>query len=119
MRYGEYARYCGSPVIEKTHIGFSRPLQHLPLVLSVQLDKFKDSDIYVSAGGEFTLSEMLRLRLGWSSRGQDQKMSTNSDILAGVSFGVGFITNGVSIDYSLVSMGELGALNRISVGGMF
>ena len=100
-------------------IGFSKPLQHLPLVISLQVDKFKDSDIYVSAGGEFTLNEMLRLRLGWSSRGQGQKMDTNSDIFAGMSFGVGFTTSGVLVDYSLVSMGELGALNRISVGGMF
>ena len=100
-------------------VGISKPLQHLPLIVSLQVDKFTDSDLYVSAGGEFSLSDMFKLRMGWSSRGQDQKIDTDSDIFAGMSFGVGFISGNVLIDYSLVSMGELGALNRFSVGGVF
>jgi len=100
-------------------IGLSKPLEHLPLVIGVQLDKFKDSDFYFSAGGEFTLNEMFRLRLGWSTRGQDQHMDTNADIFAGTSAGLGFISENVHIDYSLMSMGELGLQSRYSVSVFF
>jgi len=100
-------------------IGVSKPLEHLPMVLTLQADKFRDSDIYFSAGGEFTLSEMFRIRLGWSSRGIEQRMNADSDIFAGFSFGLGFIAGGVHIDYSLVSMGELGTQSRYSVGVNF
>lgn len=100
-------------------IGLSTPLEHLPLVVALQLEKYKDSDIYISAGGEFTLSEMFRLRLGWSTRGQDQHMDTDKDVLAGATVGVGLQVSGVIVDFSLVSMGELGTLKRFSLGGMF
>ena len=100
-------------------VGFAKPLAHLPLEIALQLEKHRDSDIYLSAGGEFTISEMLRLRLGWSSRGGEQQVDSDKDIFAGASFGLGFQTSGVLVDYSLTSMGELGTLTRFSIGGIF
>jgi hypothetical protein len=100
-------------------VGLSRPLEHLPLVVALQLEKYSDSDLYISAGGEFTLSEYFRLRLGWNSRGRDQKMGTDKDFLAGASAGLGFQIGGVIVDFSYASMGELGLLKRLSVGGVF
>ena len=100
-------------------LGFSKPLAHLPLEIALQVDKFKDSDLYLSAGGEFTISEMFRLRAGWSTKGADQRVDGNSDVLAGVSFGLGLRTSGVIFDYSMSSWGELGTLTRVTIGGEF
>ena len=100
-------------------IGFSKPLAHLPLLIGVQAEKFSDSPVYFSGGGEFTISEILRLRFGWSSRGQEQKVDTSKDILAGVTCGMGIVAGSINIDYSIGSYGELGAVTRFTVGGFF
>jgi hypothetical protein len=83
------------------------------------LEKYQDSNLYFSAGGEFTISEILLLRLGWSTRGGEQHVGTDSDIFAGASVGLGIQTSGVVVDYSLTSMGELGTFQRFSIGGEF
>ena len=105
------------PLVYK--LGFSKPLAHLPLEIALQVEKFQDSDLYLSAGGEFTITEMFRLRLGWSTKGADQRVDGNNDILAGVSFGLGLRTSGVIFDYAMSSWGELGTLTRFTVGGEF
>jgi hypothetical protein len=99
--------------------GISKPLAHLPLEWGLQVEKYIDSEVYLSVGGEFTLSEMFKLRFGWTSKGSEQRVGADSDILAGISGGLGFRAGGVVIDYSISSMGELGTLNRFSVGGEF
>lgn len=100
-------------------LGFSKPLAHLPLEIALQVEKFQDSDLYLSAGGEFTISEMFLLRTGWSTKGADQRVDGNSDVLAGVSFGMGLRTSGVIFDFALSSWGELGTLTRVTIGGEF
>jgi hypothetical protein len=100
-------------------VGVSKPLAHLPLEWGLQAEKYVDSDIYLSLGGEFTLTEMFRLRFGWSSKGGEQRVGADSDILAGISGGMGFRTGGVIIDYAISSMGELGTLNRFTIAGEF
>ena len=100
-------------------IGLSKQLAHLPLEFGIQAEKFQDSDIYFSAGGEFTLSEMFQLRLGWTTRSGEQHVDSDNDIFAGLSAGLGFKTSGVLVDYSYTSWGELGSLTRFSIGGVF
>lgn len=100
-------------------IGVSKPLAHLPLELAVQLEKYQDSDLYLSAGGEFTISGLLKLRMGWSTKGADQKVDSNNDIFAGTSLGVGITSSGLFFDYSINSWGELGTLMRVTIGGWF
>jgi len=99
--------------------GIAKPLAHLPLVIALQVEKAPDSDLYYAAGGEFSISEMFQLRLGWNSRGADQKVGNNNDVFAGVSGGFGFTTSGVFFDYAVNSWGELGTLMRFTIGGKF
>ncbi|MFQ5603413.1 MAG: PorV/PorQ family protein [bacterium] len=100
-------------------IGASKELEHLPLMVSAALVKFKDESIDFRIGGEFLLSEKLFLRLGYNSVGQDQKVKTGKDDLAGFSVGLGFKLNTFNIDYSFSSFGEVGSLNRITLIGQF
>ncbi len=99
-------------------VGASKPLEHLPLTIMLQGEKYQDSGIYFSAGGEFTLNDRLKLRLGWSTRSRDQKAGTNRDIFAGASAGLGIAFKSLNFDYALSSMGEMGVLNRISIGSV-
>ena len=100
-------------------LGVSKPLAHLPLVILLQLEQAQDNDLYFAAGGEFTISEIFLLRLGWNSHGADQRVDSNNDIFAGVSGGFGFAVSGVFFDYAVNSWGELGTLMRFTIGGKF
>lgn len=100
-------------------VGASKQLAHLPLLVSGALVKFKGEGIDFRLGGEFKMSEQLFLRLGYNSVGQDQKVDTSKDRLAGASLGLGFKLNSVSFDYSFSSFGEVGSLNRITLIGQF
>lgn len=100
-------------------IGASKILEHLPVMLSGALVKYKEESLDFRFGGEITLTEQLFIRLGYNSVGQDQKVDTNKDRFAGVSFGLGFKVNTFNIDYSLSSFGEVGSLNRFTLIGRF
>jgi hypothetical protein len=100
-------------------LGASKQLAHLPLLVSGALVKFIDESIDFRLGGEFQLSEQLFLRFGYNSVGQDQKVNTSKDRLAGVSLGLGFAVSTFNFDYSFSSFGEVGSLNRITLVGQF
>ncbi|MFQ5709568.1 MAG: PorV/PorQ family protein, partial [bacterium] len=99
--------------------GASKRLEHLPLMVSGALVKYRDDSVDFRLGGEFTLTEELFLRLGYNSIGRDQKVDTGKDQLAGVSLGLGFKLNQFNLDYSFSSFGEVGSLNRLSLTGRF
>jgi len=46
-------------------------------------------------------------------------MDTSEDRFAGVSLGLGFVLEKFILDYPLSSFGEVGALNRLTLSGMF
>lgn len=100
-------------------LGFTKNLEHLPVMVSGALVKFNDENLDFRIGGEISVSEKLLLRLGYNSVGQDQNVDTDKDKFAGVSFGFGVKLNKINLDYSLSSFGEVGSLNRLSVIGRF
>ena len=100
-------------------IGASKRLQHLPLRYSLSLIKYLDDNFVLRAGGELNLATGLFLRLGYDSIGSDQKVGTDSDRFAGLSLGLGLEHQRYKIDYGISSFGEVGSLNRFSVGMKF
>jgi hypothetical protein len=107
-------------------VGVSKQLEHLPLELSVNLndlnvyeESFWDRLGKFSIGGEFTLSEMLRLRLGYENELHRDLDTDVSDNFAGVSLGFGLNWNDYRFDYSFSSMGALGSVNRFGIFGTF
>ena len=96
-------------------LGASHRLQGLPLLLSVDLYKPTDHHFNVNLGGEFLPIEDVSLRLGWSSLGQDQKVGTDRDNLAGFSGGLGVGWQRYRLDYAYSSQAELGDVHRATI----
>jgi hypothetical protein len=102
--------------------GVSKKLAHLPLVLNVGLNDLTTNEDTItdrlkkfSIGGEFTLSQMLRLRLGYDNYTHDGLDTGTGAGFAGVSLGLGINWAGYRFDYGFSSYGELGAINRIGI----
>lgn len=97
-------------------LGFSVPLEHLPV-------KFNMTGAYVSQDGfegrgglEVSFTPQFTARLGYSTIGIDQRTGLSSDAFAGFSAGIGLKIKHLSFDYALTSHGEIGFLNRFTVG---
>ena len=100
-------------------IGVSKKLAHLPLEYCVAVNKYIDDDIRFSAGGEFTLTEGVYLRIGYNSLGQGLKVGADSDQYAGISLGLGLNWKNIQFDYGLSSFGAIGYLNRATFSYAF
>ena len=107
-------------------IGASVVPKGLPLLLNVGFHRLADeaSTIgerfrFFTVGGEFTLSRVLKLRVGFdNAKRKDFKIGSSAD-LAGFSAGAGILVSGYTIDYALSSLGKAGSLHRISVSTSF
>ncbi|MCL5268804.1 MAG: type IX secretion system protein PorQ [Bacteroidetes bacterium] len=107
-------------------IGFSKQLEHLPLVLNVAFQRLGDSNLNLSEklrsfviGGEFLLSDNFHLRVGYDNLEHTQMKVGLSSGLEGLSFGVGLKFYGYGFDYSYTSWGKIGALNRVNLTTAF
>ncbi len=107
-------------------IGITLKPEHLPLdinlnfhKINVQQNIISDRLRYFTIGGEFTISESMRLRFGYNNeKRKDMKLGTSSD-MAGFSFGGGIVKENYTIDYSYSSLGKIGEVSRINVGYSF
>ena len=103
-------------------IGASIVPKGLPLLLNVGVHRLNDDAAdFVSrfraftVGGEFTLSKVVLLRIGYdNARRKDYKIGSSAD-LAGFSAGLGILVSGYHFDYALSSLGKAGNLHRISL----
>ncbi len=103
----------------RVEVGVSKRLAHLPLEWALTLQKYPDEDLIFAAGGEFTLSPHLFLRLGYNSLAKDQKVGLSNERFAGISTGFGIRYQKYLIDYSFTSMGAVGSQNRLSLSVTF
>lgn len=85
--------------------------------LSLALDARKpiDNRINVRAGVEGWVTDIMALRVGYDSYGPDLRSGGGTDILAGVTTGLGFRWRGYELDYCFIPMVELGAAHRLSL----
>ena len=87
------------------------------MCLSGQVDYYPDEEaIQAALGSEFTLSEFLKLRFGYNTIGIDQRVGLDRDTLAGFALGFGVFWRRLTFDYALTSQGEVGFLNRVTIG---
>lgn len=107
-------------------IGATIQPEHLPLYLNLNFHKLNEipTDFIsrfrsFSIGGEFVVSDEVRLRFGYNNeRRRDLKIGTSSG-LAGLSFGGGIISGMYKVDYAFNSLGKIGSLHRVSIGLVF
>jgi hypothetical protein len=85
------------------------------LNLALDVHKPIDNRVSVRAGVEGWVADLLALRVGYNSDGVDLKSGGGSDILAGLSTGLGIRYRGYELDYCFIPMVELGVAHRISL----
>jgi len=95
-------------------IGFSyHPAEKLLILLDIN-KPFKN-DFNGSMGFEYKLHRMFSLRTGYKSNGKDWRTGGDGSAFAGLSFGAGFKLYKFAVDYAIVSYGDLGYLNQVSL----
>jgi len=107
-------------------VGISKKMSHLPLRVSLDFhrlnqsrDNFFQKFKAFSIGGEFLLSKVLTLRLGYDNeRRSDLKIGTFAG-MAGFNIGFGVKIKDYKFDYGYSSMGQIGSFNRIGVSTIF
>lgn len=103
-------------------VGLSKRLENLPLRLSVDFHKLNQKrDDFVqrfkafTVGAEFTLSKVMKLRLGYDNeRRSEFKIGTTAGI-AGFNAGLGIKVSDYQFDYAYSSLGSVGGLHRVGV----
>jgi len=102
--------------------GISYKLRHIPFRMYLDFhrlnekgDGFSDKLKYFSAGGEFNLSKVLTLRLGYeNSKRKDLKIDDFAG-LAGFNIGLGINIKTYLFNYAYSSLGQIGAIHRIGI----
>lgn len=107
-------------------IGISKKLEHLPLKLYLDLHRINNSDgdfadrfKAFTVGGEFTLSNALKLRIGFDNQKRSDLKVSNFAGLAGFNVGFGLKISDYIFDYAFSSLGEVGAFHRIGIKTSF
>jgi hypothetical protein len=102
--------------------GLSKRLEHLPLRLSLDFHKLNEErEDFVqhfkafTVGAEFSLSKVLRLRLGYDNEKRSELKVGSFAGIAGFNVGLGAIISDYNFDYGFSSWGAIGAIHRISV----
>lgn len=98
--------------------GISKKLLHMPFEFFLALNRLNDSKERfknISGGGEFRLSEVIKLRIGYDAqRRKELKLGTTAG-LAGFNFGLGIKIKDYNFDYGFSSYGLIGGIHRIGV----
>ncbi|MGB9773601.1 MAG: type IX secretion system protein PorQ [Bacteroidota bacterium] len=103
-------------------IGVAKQVEHLPLLLNLNFHQLnlESSSILgrfraFTIGGEFTVSDAIRLRFGYdNARRGDLKIGATAG-LAGFSIGAGILIERYRFDYAFSSLGKIGGLHRVNV----
>lgn len=102
--------------------GLSKQLQHLPLRFYIDFHRLnRDAENFLNRfnaftfGGEFTLSKVLKLRLGFDNEKRKELKIGNFAGLAGFNLGVGITIKTYQVNYAYSSLGQIGALHRFGI----
>jgi hypothetical protein len=92
-------------------LGAAYDVRSLNLMLAADVVKYLDRDVDAGVGAEWRPIELLKLRVGYRSQGDD--------VDEGLTAGIGFNLAGLEIDYAYVPFGVLGEAHRVSAGYLF
>lgn len=91
------------------------------LYATVDVYKPLDNDIFGRIGLEYKVHKLLDLRAGYKTNASDWATGGDNDFLSGISAGAGFNLQqyNLLLDYAIVSYGDLGLVNQISIKYVF
>ncbi len=112
----------------RLNVGGSKILEHLPLEISFSLNDLNmDSETFwdrfkrFSVGGEFRVSEALRLRLGYNhalhSDLSDDSFNASDGKYGGLSAGLGIRWKTLELNYAYSNYSILGNIHRFGISG--
>ncbi|OGU59624.1 MAG: hypothetical protein A2V66_17820 [Ignavibacteria bacterium RBG_13_36_8] len=103
-------------------IGFSKELERMPFRFFFSFNKLnEDEGSFTSRfkkftfGGEFKLSNVIKLRLGYDNEKRKEMKIGAAAGLSGFSLGVGVAVSNYLVDYAFSSMGSIGSLHRFGI----
>ena len=107
-------------------LGFAKRLAHLPLLftgslndLTLETGDFWDRIRRFSLGGEFDVSEIIKLRLGYDNDVNQSIKPIGGRNFGGINAGLGIIWQKFRLDYAYSAYGDLGSQNRLGLTGYF
>lgn len=95
------------PLPIKLKLGGAYQFDDMPLLATTDLYFIKDEDTEYHIGLQYTISEIVPVRLGYTNQ--------TEDIANGFSFGIGLIQPEFSIDYAFIPTDNLDDSHRLSV----
>ena len=101
--------------------GISKRLAHLPLLFDWDMIRFLPDRKawYWALGGEFTLNEYVLLRLGYHSRGREERDVAGTNRFAGLSFGLGIHLRTLAVDGGVNQLGMIGKIWQFGISKTF
>lgn len=87
--------------------------------MNFDINKSQDTKLFWALGAEVLPHELIALRLGFNSKGLEWKTGGSSDILGGMTFGIGLSWNKYSFDYAIIPMVDLGMSHKLGLGILF
>ncbi|MBU1320614.1 MAG: hypothetical protein KKG33_06565 [candidate division Zixibacteria bacterium] len=95
--------------------GIGHQLKAAPLIVSADVVKPFDNDIYLSAGLNLVQFQPLSVRAGYSTIGKNYKTDSDKDNWAGLSFGLGILLKKLVFDYAFIPYADIGSSHRIAI----
>lgn len=99
--------------------GVSHHLRGAPVLFAADVLKPSDDDIGGAFGVEVAAFRQMLIRAGYNTLTAKIDTDSDSDNLAGVSLGAGFVLERLTIDYAFSAYSELGDVHRFSIGSRF
>ncbi len=106
--------------------GISDKLKHLPFQffldfhrINVTKPKFMKRFDEFTLGGEFTLSKVIKLRLGYDNQKRKDFKIANFSGLAGFNAGIGITIKDYNFNYAFSSLGQIGGIHSIGINTSF
>lgn len=107
-------------------VGIAKKLEHLPFKYYIDFHRLAESESsllkrfsHFTLGGEFTLSKVVRVRVGLDTEKRKELKIGNYAGLAGFNAGFGFIVDKYLVDYSFSSLGSIGSIHRFGIKTSF
>lgn len=99
--------------------GVSHRLRGAPVLFAADVLKPSDDDVGGAFGVEVAAFKQMLVRAGYNTLTANIDTNSNSDKLAGLSLGAGFVLERLSIDYAFAAYSALGDVHRFSIGSRF
>lgn len=105
-------------------IGGAKKLEHLPLLFTVGFQDIAISEDHLTdflkkfgIGGEFDISDIIKLRLGYQNQINQDVKPIGRRVFSGFSMGLGIYWRLFNFDYAYSNFGDLGSQNRLGISG--